>query len=397
MRAWRVVAQVGMSIGLMLATSACTRPSDAENVAAAGAAKDAPRGKPADDATTTTKANAQPEAKPGDAATPGARPAVMPPPVSITVAPVATRRVERTVSVVGTLAANEQADLASEAEGQVIAVSADLGDRVKAGQILARVRGDVVDAKLREAEAAFDKAAADEARARPLRAQGIISEQEAQQVAMSAQVARARRDALRVEASRTMVRAPFDGSVAERVVSVGNYVRSGTVIFRLVQDDPLKFRGEIPERETPNVASNQEIRVTVDAFRGETFLGHIARIGAAADPAARSVAFEATVRNTDRRLRPGFFGHGEIVVRFDERALAVPRNAIITFAGVTKLFSVEEGKAREHEVTLGVDLGDGWVEVTQGVTRGIPVVTTGLSKLVDGAPVVIRDPGSPGA
>jgi RND family efflux transporter MFP subunit len=230
-----------------------------------------------------------------------------------------------------------------------------------------------------------------------LRAQGIISEQEAQQVAMSAQVARARRDALRVEADRTAVRAPFDGSVAQRVVGVGNYVRSGTVMFRLVQDDPLKVRGEIPERETPNVAANQEIRVTVDAFRGETFLGKVVRIGAAADPTARSVAFEAIVPNTDRRLRPGFFGHGDIVVRQDERALAVPRNAIITFAGVTKLFAVEDGKAREHEVTLGVDLGDGWVEVTQGVTRGLTVVTTGLSKLVEGVPVVVREPGNPGA
>ena len=333
-------------------------------------------------------------------ATPATAPAMTAPPpaaVSVTVAPVATRSVERTVSVVGTLAANEQADLASEAEGQVIAVTADLGDRVKTGQVLARVRGDVIDAKLREAEAALDKAAADEARARPLRSQGIISEQESQQVATTAQVARARRDALRVEADRVSIKAPFDGSVAQRLVSVGNYVRSGTAIFRLVQDDPLKFRGEIPERETPHVAADQEIRVSVDAFRGETFVGKITRIGAAADPTARSVAFEAIVPNTDRRLRPGFFGHGEIVVRHDERALAVPRNAVITFAGVTKLFAIEDGKAREHEVVLGVDLGDGWVEITQGVNRGVTVVTTGLSKLVDGVPVVVRDTDNPGA
>lgn len=349
-----------------LGTAGCSSRSDAEGTAKTDA--------PAAAETTTTQ--------------PGAAPAA--PPVTVTVAPVAVRSVERTVSVVGTLAANEQADLASESEGQVIAVSADLGDRVKAGQVLARVRGDVIEAKVREAEASYDKAAADEARGRPLSAQGIISVQEYQQVATSLQVARARRDALRVELDRTNIRAPFDGSVAQRMVSVGNYVRSGTVMFRLVQDDPLKFRGEIPERETPNVSAEQAIRVAVDAFRGETFNGKVTRVGAAADPTARSVAFEAIVPNGDRRLRPGFFGHGDIVVRHDERALAVPRSAVVNFAGVTKVFVVDGDTAHEREVALGVDLGDGWVEIAQGVARGVSVVTTGLSKLVDGSKVVVR-------
>lgn len=373
----RRAAGVFVVVGLACATmSGCSKPSDAE-----GVAKAAPEAAPSTTPATVPTAATAPSAAP----------------IAVTVAPVAVRAVERTVSVVGTLAANEQADLASETEGQVIAISADLGDRVRSGQVLARVRGDVIGAKLREADAAFDKAAADEGRSRPLRAQGIISEQEFQQVAMTAQVARARRDALRVEADRTSIKAPFDGSIAQRLVSVGNYVRSGTVIFRLVQDDPLKFRGEIPERETPNVAGGQAIRVAVDAFRGETFAGKVTRIGAAADPTARSVAFEAIVPNSDRRLRPGFFGHGDIVVRHDERALAVPRSAVITFAGVTKLFAVEDGLAREHEIVLGVDLGDGWVEITQGVARGVPVVTTGLSKLVEGTPVVVRDEAAPGA
>src|SRR5262245_41194755 len=89
--------------------------------------------------------------------------------VTITVAPVAVRWVERSVSVVGTLAANAQADLASEFEGQIVTVNADLGDRVTPDQVLARVRCDVTEARLREAEASFDKAVADEARGRPLR------------------------------------------------------------------------------------------------------------------------------------------------------------------------------------------------------------------------------------
>jgi multidrug efflux pump subunit AcrA (membrane-fusion protein) len=81
----------------------------------------------------------------------------------------------------------------------------------------------------------------------------------------------------------------------------------------------------------------------------------------------------------------------------DERALAVPRSALSSFAGVTKLFVVEDGVAREREVTLGVDLGDGWVEVSQGVTQGKQVATSGLSKLADGTAVVVRTDVPPGA
>jgi membrane fusion protein (multidrug efflux system) len=317
--------------------------------------------------------------------------------VVITTAPVATRVVERMVSVVGTLSANQQADVASEVEGQVTAIEADLGDRVRRDQPLARVRSDVLEAKLREAEASHEKAAADESRLQPLHADKIISLQEYEQVRTALAVAKARRDQLRIEVERAVIRAPFDGSVAARLVDLGNYVRPGTAVFRVVQDDPLKFRGEVPEREVPAVAPDQAVRVSVDPYPGETFDGKVSRVGTASNPQARSLAFEALLPNADHRLRPGFFGRADIVVRRDERAVAVPRSAVTTFAGVTKLFVVEDGTAREHEVTVGVDLGDGWVEITQGVSRGMHVATSGLAKLANGTAVQVRADAAPGA
>ena len=323
--------------------------------------------------------------------------AAKPETVTITVANVAVRPVERTVSVVGTLAASAQAEIASEVDGQVIAVEADLGDRVEPGQLLARVRRDEIEARLREAEASLAKAVADEGRARPLQAQGVISPQEYEQVRTTLDVARARRDQLRIQLQHTDIHAPFAASVAARVVDTGNYVRVGTVLFRLVQDDPLKFRGEVPEREVPALRSGQPVRVSVDAFPGETFTGEVTRIGSAANPVARSLAFEAVVPNGDHRIRPGFFGHGEIVIGRDERALAVPRSALTSFAGVTKVFLIEDGVARERRVTLGVDLGDGWIEIAEGISQGKQVATSGLSKLADGTQVVVRTDVPPGA
>jgi membrane fusion protein, multidrug efflux system len=320
-----------------------------------------------------------------------------PDPITITTAPVATRMVERTVSVVGTLTANQQADVASEVEGQVTHIDADLGDRVEKDRVLARVRSDVLEAKLGEAEASYDKAVADEARARPLRDDKIISVQEYEQVRTALAVAKARREQLRIELERASIRAPFDGWVASRMVDAGNYVRPGTVVFRVVQDDPLKFRGEIPEREVPSVHGDEPVRVAVDAFPGEQFLGKVSRVGAASNTQARSLAFEAIVPNADHRIRPGFFGRADIVVRKDERAVAVPRSAVTTFAGVTKVFVVEDGVARERAVVVGVDLGDGWVEIVEGVSRGMVVATSGVSRLADGTEVQVRADAPPGA
>src|SRR5581483_3504046 len=123
--------------------------------------------------------------------------------VPITVANVAVRQVERTVSVVGTLAANAQAEVASEVDGQVVAIEADLGDRVTPGQVLARVRRDEIEARFREAEATLAKAVADEGRARPLQATGVISAQEYEQVRWTLHSAQARHDQLRIQLDHT--------------------------------------------------------------------------------------------------------------------------------------------------------------------------------------------------
>lgn len=317
--------------------------------------------------------------------------------VTVTVAPVTVRQVERTVSVVGTLEANEHAQLASESQGQVTAVEADLGDRVQKGQVLARVRTDVLEAKLREAEASMAEASADEGRAQPLRSQGIIAPQEYEKIRTALEVARARRDLLRIELERATVRSPFDGSVSARLVNLGDYVQPGTAMFRVVQDDPLKFRGELPERDVPALSIGQEVRIIVDAYPDEKFMGKVSRVGAASDPAARALAFEVLVPNADHRIRPGFFGRGDLVLRRDAHAVAVPRSAVTTFAGVTKLFVVENGVAHEKPIVLGADLGDGWVEVTEGVSQGEQVATSGLSRLTEGAEVTVRDAAAPNA
>lgn len=318
-------------------------------------------------------------------------------PVTVTVETVSIERVERTVDFVGTLRADAEAEVATEVDGRLLTIEADLGDQVKEGQVLASLDSATLDAQLREATANLQKASTDEARAEKLKAQGVMSQQEFDTISSAQHVAQARRDVLAIHLAHTKIRAPFAGRIAKRMVDVGNYVRVGTPIFVLVADDPLRLRGEVPERFVSELAIGQRVRGTVEAFPGEVLEGRLARISAAADSTSRALTVEATIPNPDGKLKVGFFCKAAILTKSDAEALVVPIEALVNFAGVTRVFVVDDGgTARSRPVRTGLALGTK-VEIVDGLSRGQRVATSALARLAEGSKVVVRTGGSEGA
>jgi RND family efflux transporter MFP subunit len=180
--------------------------------------------------------------------------------------------------------------------------------------------------------------------------------------------------------------------VARRMVAVGEMVRAfpSTPVYELVIDAPLKLQALIPERYLAQVAVGQSIDVQVDAYPGERFEGRVVRVYPTIDPDSRSFLVEAHLPNADHRLRPGGFAKASVVVSEADAATTIPLEAIVRFAGVTKVFAVRGSKAQEVEVSVGVQQ-DGWVEVRGALAPGDQVVVSGQSRLVDGSPVVIRE------
>ena len=312
--------------------------------------------------------------------------------IPITVAAVTLRPSERLVSFVGTLYGHEEVTLSSQIEGQIKTISADLGDHVEADQVLAETEDDQLRARLREVEATLDKARADETRGRQLADQKVISPQEYEAMKTAAAVVGAQRDTLTVLLRYTRVRSPLTGSVAKRMVSAGEYVRPGTPLFTLVADDPLKLRGDVPERFTDELQVGQVVRVRVDAFPNASFEGKVSRISPASNRENRSIAVEALVDNHDRKLKPGFFANAAIVTRSDDEAVMVPQDALITFAGVTKLFVIAENIAHERQVRPGTRSTEGLVEIVDGLRADEVVATSGLTKLQNGIGVSVKRP-----
>ncbi len=368
--------------------------------------------------------------------------------VPVTVTPVRTQKVQRTVEFVGTLYANEEVAVSSEIEGRILSVAADLGDRVSAGQPLAKIQDAEFRFAVEQAEAglketlarlglekvppqSFDvartspvikaKAELDDAqiflkRMKTLFDEKVISAQEYDTVATRAKTAlaaykgsleearalvasasakEAQLGTARKKLRDTTIQAPLAGSVSKRSVSAGEFVKVGNHLFTLVQDNPLKLRGMVPERFAPELRTGQTVEIKVDPYPDKKYGGKITRISPAAELASRSFLVEGVIDNRERQLKPNFFAKAVIFTRADPSALTVPQQALLSFAGVTKVFVIEKDAARERVVQAGIRVGANEVEITAGLKPGELVAISGLTRLTDGAPVKVSGPVMP--
>lgn len=369
-------------------------------------------------------------------------------PLPVTVTPARTQSVARTIEFVGTLYANEEVTVSTEVDGRIASLAVDLGDRVERGQTLAKIddaefrytikqtesnlretlaklgldktppqdfdvsqtsvvmraRAEFDDAELalkrtktlyeRQLVAAQDYDTA-QTRAKTSEANYRSSTEEARALLASVYAKEAQLETARKKLRDTAIAAPMAGSISKRSVSAGEYVKVAAPLFTIVQDHPLKLRGLIPERFAPEVHTEQSVEVRVDSFSNTRFKGRLTRISPSSDIASRSFLVEGLVDNPDRRLKPGFFAHAVVSTRVDPNATTVPQQAVISFAGVSKVFVAENSVARERVVEPGGKVGANDVEVTSGLKPGELVIISGLTRITNGATIKVSGPVMP--
>ncbi|MBY0308344.1 MAG: efflux RND transporter periplasmic adaptor subunit, partial [Phycisphaerales bacterium] len=209
-----------------------------------------------------------------------------------------------------------------------------------------------------------------------------------------ADVAKAQRDL-----DETVVRAPTPArahgakkgfGIAGRSVAVGDLLAVGATAFTLVEDDPLKFAARVPDRFAASIAPGQSVEVTVES-RGAPVRGAVRRVSPVVDAESRMLSVQVEVPNDQHAVKPGLFTRGRIAVGEKPDALFVPSGALVTFAGVKKVFTVKDGKAVEHVVETG-ERREGWIEVTAGLEGDADVVVKGAGRLTRGTPVATPAP-----
>lgn len=336
-----------------------------------------------------------------------------------------SRQLERLVIVTGTLLPMDLTPVSVKVPGRLESIAVDLGSLVREGDLVARLESGDYDLRVKQAEAALGEARArvglplegeddevveesssavkearavlDEARAsrdriRALSEQGILSAAEMETANATYQVAQSRHeealeearirvarlrqrraefDIARKQLADTYLLAPFDGAVQRRRANLGEYLTAGAPVVDLVRTDPLRLRVEVSERDAPRVRLGQVVRVLAEGDTNRYF-GEVKRLSPAFSQGSRTLVVEADVP-AGGRLRPGAFARAEIVTLGDQPATTVPMEALVTFAGIEKVFLVEDGKAIERRVTTG-DRGPDWVEIVSGVREGDQVV-----------------------
>jgi membrane fusion protein (multidrug efflux system) len=182
------------------------------------------------------------------------------------------------------------------------------------------------------------------------------------------------------------VRAPFAGSIAERLVSVGDYVTRGTKVAVVVRTNPLRVKLTVPEQFISTVGVGQPVNFEVDAYPGKQFVGKVQFVSPSLQADQRALTIEAVVPNPKGELKPGLFATARIEQRDRSTGVLIPTPAVQTAAGTSRVFVVHGDKVEERIVTIGQVVGDR-TEISSGLKTGEQVATRNLGQLIDGTKV----------
>ncbi|HYD50365.1 MAG TPA: efflux RND transporter periplasmic adaptor subunit [Terriglobales bacterium] len=310
-----------------------------------------------------------------------------PPPVMVDLLQVRPEPIRDIANMVGALEAAESVMIHAETTGVIASVEFTEGDRVKAGTLLFRLRDAEERARLAEAEARLTLAENDYRRASSLRTKQTMSEAELERARAELEVARARRDQQRVALDRTAIRAPFEGMLGNRMVSVGDRVDRDTDLVRLDAVDTLHLLFTLPEMALPLARVGTKLAVSVVPYPGQTFPGEVYFVAPTLEPRNRRVLVKAKVENQDGRLRPGLFANITAEIAYRDDHIVVPESAVAYDMQGSYVWRVgKDERAERSAVSLGIR-EKGRVEITEGLRPGETIVAVGVHKVMPGAVV----------
>jgi len=315
------------------------------------------------------------------------------PPVAVVTAPVRSERLSFELEALGTAGANESVNVTAKVANQVTAVRFSEGQQVRRGEVLVELDGAQERADLAVAEAALAESRSQYQRSRELYTTRVLSDQQIEQIEATFKANEARVASARARVGETVIRAPFDGRVGLRRVSLGSLISPGTVITTLDDTSTIKLDFTIPETFLSVVQPGLEIAARSVAYPDASFSGRVSSVDTRIDPATRSVTVRALLPNPEGLLKPGMF----LTVRLSRGAidaLLVPEQALVPEQGDVFVFVVSDGLAEKRRVRIGQRrVGD--VQIVEGLAEGELVVTEGTQKLRDGAAVRLQ--GAPPA
>mgnify|MGYP001400364689 FL=1 len=307
--------------------------------------------------------------------------------IPVEVVPAARRPVAASYAGTAPLEARAESQVVAKTSGVALQVLAEVGQQVRAGQVLVRLDSARAELQAAQSEAQLRKLEANFNRSRQLASQQLLSANDLDQLKFDLENARAVNRMARLELSYANVLAPISGVIAERSIKPGNFVQINTPIFRIVDTSRLEATLNVPERELATLKAGLPVQLGVDALPGQVFQGRVDRVAPVVDSGSGTFRVVCAF-DGGGLLQPGMFGRMKI--DYDQRAdaLTVPRNALLEDDDDPAVFVVRGDKAARVPVKLGYYDGP-WVEVRDGLKPGDRVVTAGKVALREGSKVQV--------
>lgn len=298
---------------------------------------------------------------------------------------------EETISddffVSGNIIPDEEVDLTFETSGKITEIFFKEGSHVAKGELLAKINDAPLQAELRKLESQLKLYTDRMHRQNVLLEKEAVSQEAFQEAQTSLAILRAEIDGVKAKIAQTELRAPFDGIIGLRQLSVGSYASSTTAMSKLTKSNRLKLEFSIPERYAGTVKPETQVEFLVEGDL-EKRMARIYAIDSHVDSDTRTFTVRAIYDNRDGKLFPGRYANVSLTTQTFENAISIPSQAIVSEMGIDKVFLYKNGKATPVEIVKGLRT-ESVVQVLKGLSVGDTVITTGTMQMRMGQKVTL--------
>ena len=322
-----------------------------------------------------------------------------PPPTAVTTVVAQRETWPSTLTVIGTVAAIQGVTVSADLPGTVDKIHFESGQWVHEGDVLVELDTRQERAQLASLEAQRDLARINYGRAQQLVKDGVIARSDYDNAAAQQKATEAQVGDIRAAIERKTIRAPFSGVLGIRQVNLGQYLAAGQAIVSLQSLNPIYVNFGVPQQDTPKVALGRSLQVTNTDLPGAAFNGRISALDSVVNEQTRNIEVQATLANPGGKLRPGMFVQVELPVGEAREVVPLPASAINYAPYGDSVFIVTNMKdpkgnlyrgVRQQVVKVEGSRGD-QVAITSGINPGDEVVSSGVFRLRNGAPVLVNN------
>ena len=290
----------------------------------------------------------------------------------------------------GDVVAGQQATIFAKVTGNLEGVFVNIGSYVRKDQLLASIDSTELYQQVLQTGATFKNTEMTYQRIKELRTQNLVSKQDLENSEAAYGVARANYELAKTRLSYARITAPFSGYITKRYLDPGAVMSvSNTTLFTVMDIDQVKITINVLERDVPKISRNTRAVLTVDAYPGKEFTGHVSRYAESVDLATRTMAAEIDIPNPGQLLKPGMFAAVSLIVEEHPNALTVPTQALLSDDNGSYVYVVENAIAGRKRLTIGNEQ-DSRTEVLNGLDGSESVIFLGQQLVKEGGNVTVQ-------